>query len=372
MGLRIVVAMSGGVDSSLACALLRERGHEVIGVTMRPWSEDPSAWDPMLDRARAAAEQLGVPHRVVDVSRQFRRQVVDDFVASYLEGRTPNPCVICNPAIKFDVLWEAVRDLDPDRMATGHYARRSRDPKGGRHLLLRGRDRGKDQSYVLWRVSQDQLSRSLFPLGELCKEQVRKMAADRGLEAKERAESQEICFLFGEEYREFIARRAGCRIAPGPILDTRGRTLGQHRGLPFYTVGQRRGLGISAPHPLYVLELDRTRNAIIAGPRRSLEVDGAVLEDANFIAISRLEGPMRVEVQVRYNARAASAQIRPGPGGGVLLRFDRPQRAVTPGQSAVCYRGDLLVGGGIIQRPQRIGSASPGHPMGGDRNGGEE
>ncbi len=364
--------MSGGVDSSLACALLQERGHEVSGVTMRPWSEDARAWDAVVSRARAAARQLGVPHRVVDLSEQFHRRVVQGFVRSYLEGRTPNPCVTCNPALKFGALWEAVQDLQPDRLATGHYVRLSRDRKSGRHLLHRGRDRAKDQSYVLWRLSQAQLGRSLFPLGDLTKERVRALAQARGIGSGERPESQEICFLFGEDYREFLTRQAPERITPGPVVDRKGRVLGRHRGLPFYTVGQRRGLGISAPHPLYVLELDRDRNALVVGPRDALRVAGAHLDDVNFIAICQPTEAVQVEVQVRYNAAAVPAELRPRPGGRADLRFADPQPAVTPGQSAVCYRGDVLLGGGIIQRPLRIGSCCGGHPMGGDRNGRED
>ncbi len=350
MGLKVVVAMSGGVDSSLACALLLEQGHEVFGVTMRPWSEDPGAWDPMLSRARAVAEQIGIPHRVVDLGESFRRLVVEGFVQAYLAGKTPNPCVICNPAVKFGALWEAVQDLEPDYMATGHYVRRSYDRDSGRFQLHRGRDLVKDQSYVLWRMGQAQLARSLFPLGDLAKERVREMAAQRGMKAGEQAESQEICFLFGQDYRAFLARWAPGDITPGPVMDREGHALGQHRGLPFYTVGQRRGLGISAAHPLYVLELDRATNALIVGPRDALEVEEAHLDDVNFIPISHPEYPMQVEVQVRYNAQPVPAELRRHSERGIHLRFADPQEAVTPGQSAVFYRADMLLGGGIIQR----------------------
>ncbi len=351
MGLRVVVAMSGGVDSSLVCALLQEEGHEVFGVTMRPWSEDPGAWDAMLSRAGAVAEQIGIPHRVVDLGEEFRCRVVEGFVQSYLGGLTPNPCVVCNPAVKFGALWEAVQDLEPDCMATGHYVRRSYDRDSGRFQLHRGQDQAKDQSYVLWRMGQAQLARSLFPLGDLTKERVREMAAQRGMKVVgEQAESQEICFLFGQDYREFLARWAPGEITPGPVMDREGSVLGRHRGLPFYTVGQRRGLGISAAHPLYVVELDRARNALIVGPREALKVERAYLNDVNFIPFSHPKQPMQVEVQVRYNAHAVPAELRPHPERGVHLQFADPQEAVTPGQSAVCYRGDMLLGGGIIQR----------------------
>ncbi len=344
---KVAVAMSGGVDSSLAAALLLEKGYDVVGVTMRLWTDFPAGVDPAVEAAREVASVLNIEHRVVDLAEPFRRTVVSDFVAEYAAGRTPNPCVRCNHLIKFGLLWESIRRTGADRMATGHYVRRRWDPEKERHLLLRGRDPGKDQSYVLYALRQEQLARLLFPLGDWSKDRVRERAQELDLPVGDRAESQEICFLRGEDYRDFLRRQIPGDIRPGPIVDPCGEVLGQHSGLPFYTVGQRRGLGISAAHPLYVLQLDPGNNALVVGPREQLRSAGAVLSDVNFLPFSHLTGPVQVQVQIRYNAPPVPAVLCPHDEGAEI-RFSRPRDAVTPGQSAVCYWDDVLVGGGII------------------------
>lgn len=350
----VAVAMSGGVDSSLAAALLKEQDWDVTGVTMRLWSEQEAAWEETVASARRVAQWLHVPHIVVDAAEVFRRVVVNEFISEYVRGRTPNPCIICNPTVKFGLLWQEIsQHCDASMMATGHYVRSSYCPKSGRFLLQRGRDQDKDQSYVLYRLTQDQLARSLFPLGNMTKIEVRERASALGVPVHERSESQDICFLFGEDYRDFLRRYASDSILPGPIIDEDGAVLGEHEGLALYTVGQRRGLGVSAPHPLYVLRLDPARNALLVGPRESLRVRGALLSDVNFFPFSHLDAPEAVQVKIRYNAPDAQASLVPSTSSGqeVEVHFDEDLVAVTPGQSAVCYQDDLVLGGGIIKDP---------------------
>ncbi len=350
----VAVAMSGGVDSSLAAVLLKDQGWDIVGVTLRLWSEEEHGWEEAVASARSVARWLGAPHVVVDASDMFRCCIVHNFIDEYTRGRTPNPCVICNPTVKFGFLWRRIQqEVEVSMMATGHYARKRYCPRRGRFLLCRGFDLDKDQSYVLYRLTQDQLARSLFPLGDMSKAEVQERAVALGMPLRERQESQDICFLFGKDYRRFLRRHASGSIAAGPILDEQGEILGEHEGLAFYTVGQRRGLGVSAPHPLYVLRLDRTRNAIIVGPRESLIVEGALLCNVNFFPYSQLQAPQNVEVKIRYNARGVRARLMPSASGSqeAEVRFEEGQPAVTPGQSAVCYQDDLVVGGGIITDP---------------------
>ncbi len=342
----VAVALSGGVDSSMACALMVEQGYQTFGVTMRLGIEADSS---AIRSARRVAEHLGIPHRVVDLSDTFEDAVVDHFVSEYLRGRTPNPCTVCNPSIKFSALWRAVGDWSPDYMATGHYARLRRDEQTSRWLLYRASDSRKDQTYMLYRLQQYQLQRALFPLGEMTKDEVRSAVTQRGLPVAGRPESQDVCFVQGD-YRNFLRRRSSECIEPGPIVDADGSVLGEHRGLPFYTVGQRRGLGISAPEPLYVLHMDRPRNALVVGPRQALQADGAEVHHVNLLPFDSLREPMQVEVQIRYNARPAGARISPAGDARLKVEFFEPQFAVTPGQAAVFYCDSMLVGGGVIAK----------------------
>lgn len=352
--LRVAVALSGGVDSAVAAALLLDQGFEVFGVTMRPWHEPPSGPDvPPLpdpaDGAGRAAQVLGIPLHIVDAREPFRQHVVDRFIAEYGAGRTPNPCLYCNRQVKFGFLFEQALALGADRFATGHYARVRLAADGSTWQLLKGVDRGKDQSYVLYVLGQHELSRTLFPLGEWTKLDVRQMAARRGLEAAQTAESQDLCFVCDGDYRRFLQRYAPQAFAPGPILDVNGREIGRHKGLACYTVGQRGGMGIAAPEALYVLRIDAARNALIAGPRRELGSDCLIAGEVNWIAGPPPVEPVAVEAKIRYRARTAPAMVTPLPDGCVRVQFSEPLRDISPGQGVVFYQGDVTLGGGIIQ-----------------------
>lgn len=355
---RVVVGMSGGVDSSVAAALLVEQGYDVVGVTLRVWPwhepEDPSkrfgscCSPETVEDARQVARRLGIPYYLLNHEREFDRTVVTNFASEYLAGRTPSPCVVCNRDVKFGTLlgralaWEALA------VATGHYARTSRDSSTNRVLLWKAKDSRKDQSDFLWPLTQAQLVRARFPVGELTKEEVRTKARSLGLVTADRPESQEICFIPDDDYRAFLERRLPGAFRPGPILDRRGRLLGTHRGIAGYTVGQRRRLGLSSERPLYVLALDPERNAVVVGEGSDLETDRLVATQVNFISFDQLAGDLRVEAKIRHSHSPAPATLRPAGRDRVEVVFDLPQRGVAPGQSVVFYQGDLVVGGGII------------------------
>jgi len=366
MAERIVVGMSGGVDSSLAAALLVEQGHEVIGVTLRvwPWREPDSApakfgsccSPESVDDARQVARRLGIPYYLLNSEREFDRTVIDHFAREYEAGRTPVPCVVCNREVKFGSLLQRARAWDAAAVATGHYARITRDGASGRFLLWRGRDRAKDQSDFLWPLTQSQLAAARFPVGDLTKDAVRERARSMGLVTANKPESQEICFIPDDDYRGFLRARIPGAFRPGPIVNGRGAIVGQHQGLANYTVGQRRGLGLTGKQPLYVTALDAGRNAVVVGGTDEVETDRLWAEQVNLIAVATLDAPLAVTAKIRHGHVPAPAVIRI-PDGGDLSRleclFDRPQRAVAPGQSVVFYQDDLVVGGGVI-------AASPG------------
>jgi tRNA-specific 2-thiouridylase len=346
---RIAVAMSGGLDSSMALALLFEGGHDVIGVTMRLWAEGAEPGDPNAGNVRSARDvcaRYGVEHIVLDLRARFYEQVVLPFVSEYAEARTPNPCVLCNDRIKFGALLDAVRTLGYDALATGHYARSVRE--GGRHRLLRGVDPTKDQSYFLYALSQQQLAHVVFPLGDLTKEQVRALARERGLSVTERPESQDVCFLRGEPYGALLARLAPGALVPGPIVNRAGDVLGAHKGLPLYTVGQRGGLGVAADRPLYVLELDALRNTLIVGYAHELGQSTLVARGMHYVSGEAPGSDRRIQAQIRYRARAVDAAVEPLPNCQARVRFAQPVRDIAPGQAVVLYDGDEVVGGGSI------------------------
>lgn len=360
--------MSGGVDSSAAAAILKEQGHDLVGFTMQLWNQRrgisvdengeplPSrccSLDDVYD-ARRVAEELEFPFYVLNLEKEFERDVVQPFVDSYLNGETPIPCVACNSRLKFASLDKLAVSLGCEKVATGHYARVEHDEATNRYRLMRGRDPQKDQSYFLWELTQDQLSRALFPLGEMSKPDARDAARRADLAVAEKKESQEICFVPDGDYAGFIDRyleaeqQAERRPAAGQIVTTSGDVIGEHTGIHRYTVGQRRGIGIAHPRPLYVLNIDSTSNRVVVGGEDELLVDEFTAAGINWIAVDNPGEEVRAEVRVRYRHTGALAAITPISNNRVRVKFDVPQRAITPGQAAVFYRGQDVLGGGWI------------------------
>ncbi|MDD3024895.1 MAG: tRNA 2-thiouridine(34) synthase MnmA [Syntrophomonadaceae bacterium] len=336
--MKVAVLLSGGVDSSVAALLLKEQGHKVIGLTMINWDEN------IVKKARTAAESLGIECQFIDLRREFEEKVIDYFCQSYSRGETPNPCVVCNQTIKFGVLLDAAREMGFDMVASGHYARILYDHEKARYLLKKGLDSSKDQSYFLYSLSQDQLSSIIFPLGEMTKNQVKDLARQHGMEAAENPESQEICFVT-DDYRDFIEDRILCD--PGEVLDIEGRVLGRHRGIAFYTTGQRKGLGISAGHPVYVVGKNLEHNRLILGNEQLLYSKKLLSVNNNMIFCDKLNTPLEVTAKIRYRTAEAPAAIYPN-GDGIRVEFEQAQRAITPGQSVVFYLGEYVLGGGVI------------------------
>jgi tRNA-specific 2-thiouridylase len=350
--------MSGGVDSSVTAALMVEAGYDVIAITMRLGMHDTIEIESDkpnccslegVEDARRVATQLGIPFYAVNYEERFRQSIVDYFADEYVSGRTPSPCVICNQDLKFGKLLELATQLEVDYVATGHYARIEREPETGRYLLRKGIDSRKDQSYFLFSLTQAQLSRALMPLGGYAKDEVREVARKYQLRTAEKPESQELCFIADDNYKRFLTDRIPEKLQAGDIVDQEGHVLGEHQGIPFYTVGQRKGLGISAKTPLYVTELKVHDNTIVVGKNEDLLADRMQVEEVNFITMDKLTEPIRAEVKIRYKDTGAQATIRPLSDTEVEVKFDQPRRAVTPGQAAVFYDGDTVVGGGWIK-----------------------
>lgn len=353
--------MSGGVDSSVSAALLKEQGYEVIGLMMRLWSE-PGAHtvqgDPAHNRcctpdamahARHMAEMLDIPFYVIDTQEVFKQRIVDFFVESHAQGVTPNPCMECNRHIRWEFLLNKALSLGAQFLATGHYARVRQSPAGA-FRLLKAVDASKDQSYVLSVLGQAQLAHAMFPVGDYSKPQIREMARRFNLPVAERPDSQDLCFLADNNYRRFLADHAPNIIQPGPIIDSAGNQLGEHRGLPFYTIGQRKGIGIAAAQALYVLGADTSRNALIVGTQDQLGQSALRVGRVNWVSGVAPEGPFRAMVKIRYKAGERSCLVTPLDPTRVGVTLDKPARDITPGQAAVFYNGDECLGGGIIMK----------------------
>jgi len=351
---RVVIAMSGGVDSSVAAALLVQQGYEVIGMMLRLWSEpgveaDNRCCTPdAMAMARRIAGNLGIPFYAVDAQQSFFDTVVTYFTNGYAQGATPNPCLVCNRSIRWEFLLNRALALGAEFLATGHYARLLRD-RQGQIQLLRALDSAKDQSYVLHVLGQDQLAHALFPLGEYTKPQVRQMARDYNLPVAERTESQDLCFLGGADYRSFLARHISPSQTAGEIRTRRGQVIGQHQGLSFYTIGQRKGLGIASQVPLYVLEKDISENILIVGEADELGAQELVARSINWVSGEPPSVSFRTQVKIRYKAHDAWATVTLHDKSQLHVYFDEPQRDITPGQSAVFYIENVCLGGGVIQ-----------------------
>ena len=368
----IAVAMSGGVDSSTVAAMLRAEGADVIGLTLQLWDQNRLAGKPGVPEApktgrccslddvydaRRVAETLDIPYYVVNQQERFENDVVRPFVNEYLAGRTPIPCSLCNNHLKFDQLLRTARQIGAERIATGHYARNEYDPARGRWILKRPTDLAKDQTWFLFGLTQEQLAHTLFPLGLLNKPEVREIARESGLALADKPDSQEICFIPGGDYKQFIANyleEQGQSVpeSSGELVSTSGAPIGRHEGIHNFTIGQRKGLGVTSPNPLYVLQIDSASRNVTVGPESELNRNSFTCVRVNWISVASLDAPMRVQARIRHSQSPAPAWIEPTitPDGveGVLVTFDEPQRAVTPGHSAVFYDGDEVVGGGWI------------------------
>lgn len=354
MSQKALIAMSGGVDSSVAAWLIREKGYDCAGATMRLFRKEEMTAEPGcctsqdMEDARAVADMLGMPYYVYDFADRFRKAVIDRFVEAYENGRTPNPCIDCNRYLKFEELFLRGRQLGCDFVVTGHYARTGYDEKSGRYLLKKAADTSKDQSYVLYSLTQDQLSHVQFPLGELTKQEVRQIAREHGFLTADKAESQDICFVQDGKYYEFICDYTGRDYPAGDFIDTRGKVLGRHQGIIRYTVGQRKGLGIAFGEPVYVMKVDPEANTVMLGTNEELFTDTVTAKKINLISTDRIREPLRVKAKVRYRHKEQWATATQPDEDTLQVVFDEPQRAVTAGQALVLYDGDVVVGGGTI------------------------
>lgn len=351
--------MSGGVDSSVALLLLHRQGYQVAGATMKLWDFSEVGGDirhdgrccnlEMLDNARSVCAGLGVPHYVFDFTQPFKQTVIENFVAEYRAGRTPNPCVLCNTEMKWSLFLRRALEIGCEYIATGHYARSGYDAQTKRFYIRRGVDTTRDQSYALWGIEQEALAKTLLPLGELAKTETRRLAAEAGFKTAQTPDSMEICFIADNKYERFIREWTGEEFPEGDIVDDSGRVVGRHKGIPFYTIGQRKGLGIANPTPLYVQAIDPQSNRIVVGDQDCLDRQEMVISCVNWVSWPPTEKPFVGEVQIRYQHKPRQATITPVDENKLSILFESSQRAITPGQSAVIYDGDTVVAGGIIE-----------------------
>jgi tRNA-specific 2-thiouridylase len=362
-GQRVLLGMSGGVDSSVAAYLLREQGHQVIGVTMKVWpqdcisrAEDKCCGPQAVADARNVAHSLGIPHYVVDEADQFERVVIDYFASEYQAGRTPNPCVMCNEKLKFGSLWQKAEALGCDYIATGHYA--VIEHQGDRAVLRKGADPRKDQSYFLFSLRQPQLLRALTPLGTMSKPDIREIARSLGLKVADKVDSQEICFVPGNDYKAFLRSHLGeAEFQEGGIYDLEGNFIAEHGGIELFTIGQRKGLPGGSPQPRYVVDIDAETNRVIVGTAEDLISDEFEIDRVNWVSRGVPDEPVGVTVKIRYSHAGASATLFPLPGDRARIELHEPQKAVTPGQAAVFYDGDVVLGGGWICRQTALAPA---------------
>ncbi len=350
---RAIIAMSGGVDSSVAALLMKEQGYDIIGVTLKLHTGNADdelsccTQQDILD-AKAVCDRLGVEHRVIDFESNFKENVIDRFVSSYINGGTPNPCIDCNRFIKFSKMLEIAKEEDFDYIVTGHYARVSYDEESERYLLKKGIDENKDQSYVLYSLTQDVLSRLKLPLGELSKDRVRELADEFSLDNAQKKDSQDICFVTDGKYADFITDYTKKQFPDGDFVDTCGKVLGTHKGIIRYTIGQRKGLNLALPQPMYVCKKDIDTNTVTLCLNDELFSKELFADDVNFIAFKELKEPMKLKAKIRYKHKEADATLYPFDDGKIRLVFDEPQRAITKGQAVVMYIGDTVVGGATI------------------------
>ncbi|MDO4942896.1 MAG: tRNA 2-thiouridine(34) synthase MnmA [Lachnospiraceae bacterium] len=356
MAKKVVIGMSGGVDSSVAACLLKKQGYDVIGVTMQIWQDEDDAIQEenggccglsAVDDARRVAHQLGIPYYVMNFKKEFKENVIDYFIHEYLEARTPNPCIACNRYVKWEALLKRSLEIGADYIATGHYARVVKLPNG-RFTLQQSATLAKDQTYALYNLTQEQLSHTLMPVGDYTKDQIREIAEEAGLPVAAKPDSQEICFIPDDDYAKYITDTTGEKIQEGNFVDLDGNILGRHKGIIHYTIGQRKGLGLAMGRPVFVVDIRKDTNEVVIGENEDVFAKGLIADKVNFMSISSLEGSMRVRAKVRYNHRGADCMIRMIGEDLVECIFDEPQRAITPGQAVVFYEKDYVVGGASI------------------------